>query len=94
MILNATASRCRREKFLAEMEKVVPWAELMALIEPYYPKAANAGGRPAVDLERASKRRIELSQLWLDSILSRGVLGNGPVRARLCGGTQGRRGGV
>jgi len=26
----------KREKFLAEMERVVPWKELYALIEPFY----------------------------------------------------------
>jgi transposase, IS5 family len=36
----------RREKFLAEMNTVVPWAELAALIEPYYPKVTSVGGRP------------------------------------------------
>lgn len=35
----------RREKFLAEMETVVPWARLLAVIEPVYPKAGN-GRRP------------------------------------------------
>jgi hypothetical protein len=29
----------RREVFLAEMEQVVPWKALLALIEPHYPKA-------------------------------------------------------
>jgi hypothetical protein len=28
----------RRERFLAEMERVVPWSGLLALIEPYFPK--------------------------------------------------------
>ena len=28
----------RREKFLAEMEQVVPWDSLLALIEPFYPQ--------------------------------------------------------
>ncbi len=27
----------RRERFLAEMEQVVPWSGLVALIEPHYP---------------------------------------------------------
>src|SRR5512134_748999 len=54
----------RRERFLAEMDKVVPWAELGALIEPYYPKAGGAGGRPAVGLERML--RIHCLQLWFD----------------------------
>ena len=38
-------SQTRREKFLDEMEKVVPWAALLALIEPVCPKAG-AGRRP------------------------------------------------
>ncbi len=35
----------RREKFLQEMEQVVPWVRLEGIIEPYYPKAGN-GRRP------------------------------------------------
>jgi hypothetical protein len=27
----------RRERFLAEMEAVVPWSALLAVIEPHYP---------------------------------------------------------
>jgi len=40
----------RRERFLAEMEKVVPWKELKGLIEPYYPKGER--GRPPIGIER------------------------------------------
>jgi IS5 family transposase len=29
----------RRERFLAEMDAVIPWARVLALIEPHYPKA-------------------------------------------------------
>jgi IS5 family transposase len=36
----------RRAQFLAEMERVVPWAELCALVEPVYPKGE--GGRPTI----------------------------------------------
>jgi hypothetical protein len=42
--------KTRRAAFLEEMEQVVPWGELCALIEPYYPKAGN--GRPPVGGER------------------------------------------
>jgi IS5 family transposase len=42
--------RTRRAVFLAEMERVIPWDELCALIEPVYPKPGN--GRPPVGLER------------------------------------------
>jgi transposase, IS5 family len=40
----------RRDKFLAEMEQVVPWARLVALIEPHYPKGER--GRPPLGVER------------------------------------------
>src|SRR5260370_19269911 len=29
----------RREQFLAEMDRVIPWKQLLAVIEPHYPKA-------------------------------------------------------
>ena len=37
--------RTKREKFLNEMEQVVPWDRLLGLIEPYYPRAGK-GRRP------------------------------------------------
>jgi len=52
----------RRERFLAEMDKVVPWDQLCTLIEPYYPKAGN--GRPPVGLERML--RIYFLQHWFN----------------------------
>ncbi|MCT2447838.1 hypothetical protein MNU07_29555, partial [Klebsiella pneumoniae] len=36
------------ELFLIEMDRVVPWKGLIALIEPHYPKGE--GGRPAYPL--------------------------------------------
>ena len=50
----------RRERFLAEMEQVVPWSGLVALIEPRYPKAG--GGRKPYPLE--TMLRIHLLQNW------------------------------
>ena len=44
--------KTRREVFLAEMERAVPWARLYSLIEPHYPKANDQGGRPPLPLER------------------------------------------
>jgi IS5 family transposase len=44
------AKPTRRAMFLAEMERVVPWSALCALIEPFYPKPGN--GRPPVGVER------------------------------------------
>ena len=52
----------KREKFLAEMEVVVPWDALIALIEPHYPKASKKGGRPPFPL--ATMLRIHLLQQW------------------------------
>jgi len=40
----------RREKFLVEMEVVVPWSRLLVLINPHYPKANSKDGRPAIPL--------------------------------------------
>lgn len=53
----------RRDVFLAEMDKMVPWPGLCARIEPFYPKLrADGGGRPAVGLERML--RIHFLQQW------------------------------
>ena len=40
----------RREKFLARMDPLIPWANLLAVLEPFYPKGER--GRPPVGLER------------------------------------------
>jgi hypothetical protein len=32
----------RRERFLLEMEQVVPWDALLAVVEPFYPRSAGA----------------------------------------------------
>jgi transposase, IS5 family len=54
----------RRERFLAEMNAVIPWADLTALIRPHYPKTHPAGGRPAIPLE--TMLRIYCLQHWFD----------------------------
>ncbi|MCP9883867.1 IS5 family transposase, partial [Synechococcus sp. ATX 2A4] len=54
--------RTKRERFLSEMEAVVPWKALIDLIEPYYPKTSSKGGRPAYPL--ATMLRIHLMQQW------------------------------
>lgn len=41
----------RRELFLTEMDAVVPWGRLLALIAPHYPKVGPKGGRPPMPLE-------------------------------------------
>ncbi len=56
--------RTKRERFLAEMEAVVPWKALIELIEPHYPKTGYKGGRPPYPLE--TMLRIHLMQQWYD----------------------------
>ena len=56
------AKTTRRDRFLAEMEQVVPWRDLCRLIEPVYPKRGN--GRPPVGLERML--RLYLLQQWFN----------------------------
>jgi IS5 family transposase len=50
----------RREKFLARMEAIIPWAALLAVIEPFYPKGER--GRPPIGLERML--RVYFLQQW------------------------------
>ncbi|AVA33698.1 MULTISPECIES: IS5 family transposase [Cupriavidus] len=50
----------RRQRFLTEMESVVPWARLIAAVESYYPKGKR--GRPPIGLERML--RIYFLQQW------------------------------
>ncbi len=52
----------RRERFLGEMNAVIPWKRLVALIEPHYPKAGR--GRHPHDLEKML--RIYFMQQWFD----------------------------
>lgn len=54
----------RRAEFLAQMDRVVPWVELAAVIEPVYPKGGDQGGRPPLPLERML--RIYFLQLWFN----------------------------
>lgn len=50
----------RKELFLKEMEQVVPWKDLIGLIEPHYPRGE--GGRPAYPL--LAMLRVHLMQNW------------------------------
>jgi transposase, IS5 family len=50
----------RRDKFLTEMEAVVPWSRLVERLAPLYPKGER--GRPPVPLERML--RIHFLQQW------------------------------
>jgi transposase, IS5 family len=52
----------RRERFLNEMDQVIPWARLVARIEPHYPKPGR--GRRPLGLE--TMLRIYFLQQWFD----------------------------
>ena len=52
----------RRERFLAEMDAVIPWARLLALIAPHYPTAGK--GRQPLGAERML--RIYFLQHWFN----------------------------
>src|ERR1043165_114399 len=54
--------KTRRERFLNEMNQIIPWKVLLELIEPHYPKAGR--GRQPLGLEKML--RIYLLQLWFD----------------------------
>jgi transposase, IS5 family len=53
--------RTRREKFLAEMERIVPWPRLVAVIEPLYPKSGRVG-RPPIGVPKML--RMYCLQQW------------------------------
>jgi IS5 family transposase len=52
----------RRERFLSEMNQIIPWSLLVSLIEPHYPKAGR--GRQPLGLEKML--RIYFLQIWFD----------------------------
>lgn len=52
----------RRERFLAEMNAVIPWIELGAIIAPHYPRPRR--GRPPMPID--TMLRIYFLQHWFD----------------------------
>jgi transposase, IS5 family len=61
--LGAKTKTTRRARFLAEMERLVPWAALLAALAPhYFPDAAGRRGRPPIGLERML--RMYFVQQW------------------------------
>ena len=47
--LNLSVKKTRKQVFLEQMDKVVPWAALVELIAPYYPEGKT--GRPPFSLQ-------------------------------------------
>lgn len=70
----------RRDVFLAKMERVVPWARLVALIEPCYPKGQR--GRPPIGVEKML--RMYFLQQWYglsDALLEDSIYDSQAMRA-------------
>jgi len=58
--LNLTTKRTRKREFLAQMERVVPWAALVQLIAPHAPEGKK--GRPPFSVE--TMLRVHFMQQW------------------------------
>lgn len=58
--LNLTTKRTRKREFLAQMERVVPWAALVELVPPYAPEGKK--GRPPFAVE--TMLRVHFMQQW------------------------------
>jgi transposase, IS5 family len=54
----------RRARFLADMDRIIPWPEMTAAVATVYPKISENGGRPPIPLERML--RIYFLQLWFN----------------------------
>jgi transposase, IS5 family len=82
------SKKTRREQFLAEMDAVMPWAELLSLVEPHYPKGEQ--GRKPVGVE--IMLRVYFLQQWF-ALSDPGVedaLYESPVLRRFAGIDLGR----
>jgi transposase, IS5 family len=80
--------KSKREQFLDEMEQIVPWAELQALVQAHYPKGEN--GRPPVGL--SIMLRVYFLQQWfnLSDPGAEEALYESPVLRRFAGVDLGR----
>ena len=58
--LNLSTKKTRKREFLEEMNRVVPWAALVAVVEPHAPRAKT--GRPPFAIE--TMLRIHYLQQW------------------------------
>jgi len=80
--------KSKREQFLETMDSIVPWGELEALVEPYYPVAGN--GRQPVGL--SIMLRLYFVQHWfnLSDPGAEDALYESPVLRRFAGVDLGR----
>ena len=60
LVLGSSTKRTRKREFLGEMERVVPWSDLVSLVAPYLPEGRR--GRPPFPVE--ALLRIHFMQQW------------------------------
>lgn len=58
-----SSKRTRKREFLDSMEKVVPWTDLVALVEPYQPDSGRRGQQP---FAAETMLRIHFLQQWFN----------------------------
>jgi len=63
--LDLTTKRTRKREFLDEMNRVVPWSELVALVLPHAPEGKR--GRPPFPVE--TMLRIHFMHVWTRRVL-------------------------
>ncbi len=86
----ADCKATRRDVFLAEMDKVVPWSLLRAVIEPFYPKpCADGCGRPAVGFGALAAHPLSAAVVRVERSGGGGSL----VRLRVDAAVRGHRSG-
>ena len=70
--LEVSSKRTRKREFLEQMNRVVPWAQLVALIAPHAP--AGMTGRPPFAVE--TMLRIHVLHVWTRRLLQALVVMN------------------
>lgn len=63
--LNLSTKKTRKREFLEEMDRVVPWAALVRIVEPHCPRAKT--GRPPFAVE--TMLRIHYLHVWTRRLL-------------------------
>ena len=78
---SAVRKQTRKEKFLCEMEAVLPFSTLVKMMQPFYPQGGPQGGRPPYGLE--TMLRIHLMQNWwslTDDAMEDALIDTGAIR--------------
>jgi IS5 family transposase len=79
----------KKEKFLAEIDQVVPWQPLIDLIEPFYPKIGSKGWRPPYALETMLRIHLMHHRYALSDPAMEDALIEVPTMRRFVGITSG-----